>query len=391
MSIERQYDVCLICMEADIAEADHVSRLLRSTGFHADVTSSDHDPTSFLRFSRIVGFWLSQHLITEQGQAFIANCLHQLPEGIVAFVIRAEPCQTPLLLKGRRMIDLSGANHQRIEPLIALVDKQASSQLDISLLEMNLRDAIVPEQAAYQLSLLVENNHDYEALQALWNPLHTAHKLHLIVDHCVWVIGQVLASTTNNDMVNQCLSYFEQSQETENELIIDTFAYSIGDVFLAARSRENTSLQTQAKKLIDSGLHHSNPLVQKSYRLTKNRLNRTLLPELHIGIYFDEETRRFYTDGQVIRDGYLTKTEYLLLQYLYASAGKMCSYDAIIAYVWNDAGTSNETVSTTIGYVRKKLNTVSINAGKYIVTIRGSRFQTGGYALHNPDAHERLV
>ncbi|HUY61713.1 MAG TPA: response regulator transcription factor [Candidatus Dormibacteraeota bacterium] len=75
----------------------------------------------------------------------------------------------------------------------------------------------------------------------------------------------------------------------------------------------------------------------------------------------------------------LTVTEYKLLRYLLANAGRVLSKPQILDHVWNyDFGGQGNVVETYISYLRKKLDT---SGPPLIHTIRGV-----GYAVRLPDA-----
>ena len=85
----------------------------------------------------------------------------------------------------------------------------------------------------------------------------------------------------------------------------------------------------------------------------------------------DEESREVRRAGRLVE---LTPTEFGLLRYLLANAGRVLSKAQILDHVWNyDFGGDSNVVETYISYLRKKIDTTG---EPLIHTVRGF-----GYSL----------
>jgi len=90
----------------------------------------------------------------------------------------------------------------------------------------------------------------------------------------------------------------------------------------------------------------------------------------------DEDTYEVRRAGTLIE---LTPTEFNLLRYLMANAGRVLSKPQILDHVWNyDFGGDANVVETYISYLRKKLDSIG---PPLIQTVRGV-----GYSLRQPRA-----
>lgn len=66
----------------------------------------------------------------------------------------------------------------------------------------------------------------------------------------------------------------------------------------------------------------------------------------------DDDKKVCYIDDNPIN---LTKTEYLLLEYMLKHKNKIFNRKQLVSAVWNDDGTSIRAVDTSISRIRKKM------------------------------------
>lgn len=103
------------------------------------------------------------------------------------------------------------------------------------------------------------------------------------------------------------------------------------------------------------------------------RVKSSVIPEpAQLTLYFDEERGRFVVDGHPIPITHFTELEHELLCYLYKNAERLCLYSQITENVWQGWVSSNNIISSAVGRIRRKLNSLSDGAGKrYIKTKTG--------------------
>jgi Cdc6-like AAA superfamily ATPase len=95
--------------------------------------------------------------------------------------------------------------------------------------------------------------------------------------------------------------------------------------------------------------------------------------ETEPGLHIDETIPGAVLNGDPVR---LTRLELGLLSYLIFNAGIPCTYDMIAESVWPERAASDEMISQRVMSLRRKLDNVSLGAGKrYIETVR----EVGGY------------
>ncbi len=88
---------------------------------------------------------------------------------------------------------------------------------------------------------------------------------------------------------------------------------------------------------------------------------------------------QFSVDGRLVPHTHLTKQEHSLLRYLCEHVDGLCISDDIVEAVWgyaSEGGVQNNTVTKTVGNLRRKLDAISAGAGdRYVVTVRGRGFK----------------
>ena len=98
-------------------------------------------------------------------------------------------------------------------------------------------------------------------------------------------------------------------------------------------------------------------------------------PQQSMGLLHLASHGQFVVDGIPLAHAHLTPMEQKLLEYLYERAGRVCTYDEIIAGVWGYSKyekTQNNTVAKLVSNLRRKLDQVSMGAGnRHIRTILG--------------------
>ncbi len=96
----------------------------------------------------------------------------------------------------------------------------------------------------------------------------------------------------------------------------------------------------------------------------------------YLDLELDEERYEVRRGGELVD---LTPTEFSLLRYLMANAGRVLSKPQILDHVWNyDFGGDANVVETYVSYLRKKLD---VHGPPLIQTVRGV-----GYSLRQPRA-----
>jgi len=95
------------------------------------------------------------------------------------------------------------------------------------------------------------------------------------------------------------------------------------------------------------------------------------------GLFYDQSNDQFVVNNVPIPHEHLTKLETVLLKYLYDNAGRICTFDAIAAYVWRDPAWApgNNTISRAVGNLRKKLDQIAPGGGDHIQNIRGQGYK----------------
>ena len=107
------------------------------------------------------------------------------------------------------------------------------------------------------------------------------------------------------------------------------------------------------------------------------------LPE-YIGgrLRLDRESRRVFI-GDIEIDPPLSLPQYRLLELLYASAGRVCTREDVIAAVWPDVvgeGVSEQAIDALVRRLRDRLTEYDSEV-QYIITVRGH-----GFRLENPES-----
>lgn len=89
-------------------------------------------------------------------------------------------------------------------------------------------------------------------------------------------------------------------------------------------------------------------------------------------LYFEEKRERFVVDGHPIPITHFTELEHQLLLYLYNNAERLCLYSEITEKVWHGWVSSNNIISSAVGRIRRKLDTLSPGAGKRYIKTKAS-------------------
>lgn len=135
--------------------------------------------------------------------------------------------------------------------------------------EVNLIAGKEAEASAKQLGDIALTHNDTEALRALWRAICQTNHLAVIVDHCVYTIGRVIWETPDQTLEDVGFDIINQSLETNAGLIIDKFAYIIGEIIL--RTTKDKTRRRAWQFVIDQAAN-TNTVVRDKYIYTKNRI-----------------------------------------------------------------------------------------------------------------------
>lgn len=189
-------------------------------------------------------------------------------QGVLTTVIEAN-----LLLEmaGMAALNINHPGEAELLKKLTLLPKPIppSPNITIHPFESDLVAGKEAEASAKQLGNIALTHNNVEALWALWRVICQTNHLALIVDHCVHTIGRVVWETSDQTLEDAGFAIVNQSLETNVELIIDKFAYIIGEIIL--RTTKDKTRQRAWQFVIDQTAN-TNTVVRDKYIYTKNRI-----------------------------------------------------------------------------------------------------------------------
>jgi hypothetical protein len=159
---------------------------------------------------------------------------------------------------------LSGKKREKSEP---------TTELTIPQCKANLIDGTDADISARTLGDIAIERKDRKALLALWEAICETNHLAAIIDPCAYTVGRIVWETLDPTLEDIGFDIFSKSIGTRSELIVDKFAYIVGEVVL--RTRKDKTRQ-RARKFVNDHALSTDPLVRVRYVYTKDRITRRL-------------------------------------------------------------------------------------------------------------------
>ena len=127
------------------------------------------------------------------------------------------------------------------------------------------------DTSARRLGDIAIEHRDQAALLALWEAICETSDLRTIIDPCAYTVGRVVRESSDDTLEDISFGIFSNSVVSGSELIVDKFAYTIGEVALrAARSKT----RQRSKEFIRVHASDTNPLVHRCYAYTQHRITQ---------------------------------------------------------------------------------------------------------------------
>lgn len=142
----------------------------------------------------------------------------------------------------------------------------------ISQFKANLIDGRNINISAKSLGDTAIKHNDTKSVYALWEAISETHNLPKIIDPCAYTLGRIVwePAELTSEMEDSCFEIFKKSINTDSELIIDKFAFTIGEIVLRSR---NERIRRRAKEFVNTNTLSAIPTVRDKYIYTKNRIS----------------------------------------------------------------------------------------------------------------------
>lgn len=144
--------------------------------------------------------------------------------------------------------------------------------LTVAQCKANLIGGQAADLSARTLGDLAIAHKDKEAVLALWQAILDTNHLASIIDPCAYTVGRIVWEGADATLEDVAFDIFRQSTGTKTDLIVDKFAYVLGDVFLKAG---RAATRQRARAFIDQHAASPDPMVRRRYSYTKNRIARS--------------------------------------------------------------------------------------------------------------------
>jgi hypothetical protein len=134
---------------------------------------------------------------------------------------------------------------------------------------LNGREA---DSAAKRLGDIAIEHESKQAVRALWESICGTHNLPAIIDPCAYTIGRIVWEPLEPsfEIEDVCFEIFKKSRRTGSELIIDKFAFTVGEVVLRAKTAR---VRQRAREFVITSTLSTVPLVREKYTYTKKRIS----------------------------------------------------------------------------------------------------------------------
>jgi hypothetical protein len=152
-------------------------------------------------------------------------------------------------------------------------NSQASAGSTIQQYKTNLINARDADRSAKTLGDIAIRDNDHQALLALWESISQTRHLAAIVDPCAYTVGRVVWGTQDATLEDIGFDLFSKSVASRSDLIVDKFAYIVGEVVLRTNKAHT---RQRARRFIDDHATSSNAMVRMRYTYTKNRVAQRL-------------------------------------------------------------------------------------------------------------------
>lgn len=129
------------------------------------------------------------------------------------------------------------------------------------------------DSSAKKLGDIAINYKNKMALSSLWEAIEKTRNLTTIIDPCAYTVARIIWEGADPELEDMGFDIFAKSVLTRTDLIIDKFAYAMGDVALKTSSNET---QQRAWNFITHYSQSADFIVRTRYTYTKNRVSHSL-------------------------------------------------------------------------------------------------------------------
>jgi len=173
-------------------------------------------------------------------------------------------------LQNRQHADFTGSFDSGLESVLKVLN--ANSSVMINYFVQNLLTGKDIDKSASRLGDLVRRTKDEEAFWAFWEVVKKNPKI-LVADSCSYNMWFSVIETGDAMLENIFFDVAEKSIRSEVEVLIDKFAYAMGQVALLSPNEETRS---RAIKFIQRKIKSKSSIVQEKYDYTRNRVIQTI-------------------------------------------------------------------------------------------------------------------
>ena len=175
-------------------------------------------------------------------------------------VARREPGMLPdIILERQREMNERGG---RLEKAADAVIRQC---------EINLVKGKDADTSARTLGDIAIEHRAQVALLALWAAVCKTSDLRSIIDPCAYTVGRVVRESSDATLEDICFEIFSKSVVSGSELIVDKFAYTVGEVALRATSNKT---RQRSREFVRVHASDTDPLVRRCYAYTERRITQ---------------------------------------------------------------------------------------------------------------------